>query len=145
AGVLFLCGLGAGASIQPIMMAAQAAVDGHDMAAATTLCAFLRSLGGILCVAILSSIMHSVIRQGLTRIALADPRTIFTIVRIAENQSFIYSPAVPEQLRTTVVSVYAKATRLSFYALLPFSVLLVLFSLGYKHIELNSHRKQTIK
>ncbi|KAJ2555322.1 hypothetical protein EV175_002296 [Coemansia sp. RSA 1933] len=145
AGILFLCGLGAGASIQPIMMAAQAAVDGCDMAAATTLCAFLRSLGGILCVAILSSIMHSVIRQGLTRIALADPRSIFTIVRIAENQSFIYSPTVPEQLRTVVVSVYAKATRLSFVALLPFSVLLVLFSLGYKHIELNSHRKQTIK
>ncbi|KAJ2657979.1 hypothetical protein IWW48_004237 [Coemansia sp. RSA 1200] len=145
AGILFLCGLGAGASIQPIMMAAQAAVDGHDMAAATTLCAFLRSLGAILCVAILSSIMHSVIRQGLTRVALADPRTIFTIVRIAENQSFIHSPAVPEELRSTIVSIYAKATRLSFFALLPFSALLVLFSLGYKHVELNSSRKMTIK
>ncbi|KAI9499823.1 major facilitator superfamily domain-containing protein [Coemansia spiralis] len=143
-GILFLCGLGAGACIQPIMMAAQAAVEGHDMAAATTLCAFLRSLGGILCVAILSSIMHSVIKKGLTRIALAAPRYIFTIVQVAENQAVIYSPGVSEELRSMVVAVYMKSMRLAFFALLPFSGALVLSTLGYRHIELNRQRKKTI-
>ncbi|KAJ1804460.1 hypothetical protein LPJ56_006728, partial [Coemansia sp. RSA 2599] len=89
--VLVLCGLGAGACIQPIMMAAQAAVSGHDMAAVTTLCAFLRSLGGIICVAVLSSIMHSVIKAGLTRLAVSHPQAIFVIVQVAENQAAIYA------------------------------------------------------
>ncbi|KAI9474397.1 hypothetical protein LPJ78_004470 [Coemansia sp. RSA 989] len=144
-GVLFLSGLGAGACIQPIMMAAQAAVSGQDMAAATTLCAFLRSLGGILCVAILSSIMHSVIKTGLTELAMAHPSFIFTIAKVAENQSAIYDAGVPEDLRAVIVTIYMKAMRLSFYALLPFSVLLLLFTLGFEHKELNRQRKKTIK
>ncbi|KAJ2357866.1 hypothetical protein GGF43_001202 [Coemansia sp. RSA 2618] len=144
-GVLFLCGLGAGACIQPIMMAAQAAVSGHDMAAATTLCAFLRSLGGIMCVAILSSIMHSVIKTGLTNLVAAHPSYIFVIARVAENQSAIYAEGVPDDLRAMIVAIYAKAMRMSFYALLPFSVLLVLCTLGFEHLELNRQRKKTIK
>ncbi|KAJ1730318.1 hypothetical protein LPJ61_003074 [Coemansia biformis] len=144
-GVLFLCGLGAGACIQPIMMAAQAAVSGHDMAAATTLCAFLRSLGGILCVAILSSIMHSIIKTGLTRLVVARPAYIFTIARVAENQSAIYAEGVPEELRAMIVSIYMKAMRTAFYALLPFSGLLVLSTLGFEHLELKRERKRTIR
>ncbi|KAJ2716580.1 hypothetical protein H4R19_000564 [Coemansia spiralis] len=143
--VLLLCGLGAGACIQPIMMAAQAAVSGVDMAAATTLCAFLRSLGGIICVAILSSIMHSVIRTGLTRLVLARPSYIFTIARVAENQSAIYADGVPEELRARIVAIYMKAMRTAFYALLPFSGLLVLSTLGFKHVELERQRKRTIR
>ncbi|KAJ2161145.1 hypothetical protein GGF46_001735 [Coemansia sp. RSA 552] len=144
-GVLFLSGLGAGACIQPIMMAAQAAVSGHDMAAATSLCAFLRSLGGIMCVAILSSIMHSVIRADLTELAVSHPSYIFTIVQVADNQSAIYAEGVPEELRQLVVGVYMKSMRMSFYALLPFSILLLLVTLGFEHLELNRQRKRTIK
>ncbi|KAJ2795929.1 hypothetical protein H4R21_004917 [Coemansia helicoidea] len=144
-GVLFLCGLGAGACIQPIMMAAQAAVSGHDMAAATSLCAFLRSLGGIICVAILSSVMHSVIRTGLTRLVLARPTFVFTIARVAENQSAIYAEGVPEELRARIIAIYTKAMRTAFYALLPFSGLLVLSTLGLKHVDLQRQRKQTIR
>ncbi|KAJ1833455.1 hypothetical protein IWW55_005743 [Coemansia sp. RSA 2706] len=144
-GILFLCGLGAGACIQPIMMAAQAAVSGHDMAAATSLCAFLRSFGGILCVAILSSIMHSKIKTGLTQLAVAHPSYIFTIARVAENQSAIYADGVPDELRAQIVDIYMRAMRLAFYALLPFSVLLLLSTLGFEHRELNRQRKKTIE
>ncbi|KAJ2612933.1 hypothetical protein H4S08_002468 [Coemansia sp. RSA 1365] len=143
-GVLFLSGLGAGACIQPIMMAAQAAVTGHDMAAVTTLCAFLRSLGAILCVAILSSIMHSVIKTGLTQLAAEHPLYIFVIARVADNQSAIYADDVSEELRGIIVGIYMKAMRLAFYALLPFSILLFVSTLGFKHVELNRQRKKTI-
>ncbi|KAJ2477392.1 hypothetical protein IWW56_004361 [Coemansia sp. RSA 2131] len=143
-GVLFLCGLGAGACIQPIMMAAQAAVSGRDMAAATTLCAFLRSLGGIICVAILSSVMHSVIKTGLTDLVVAHPAYIFTIARVAEDQSAIYDSGVPDDLRSQIIGIYTKAMRMSFYALLPFSILLVISTLGFEHLELNRQRKKTI-
>ncbi|KAJ2469959.1 hypothetical protein GGI02_003261 [Coemansia sp. RSA 2322] len=144
AGALFVSGLGAGACIQPIMMAAQAAVAGPDMAAATALCAFLRSLGGILCVAILSSIMHSVIRDGLTHLAVSNPQYIFTIVQVAENQAAIHAPGVPQELRALIVAVYMRAMHLAFYAMLPFSVVLVLLALGFEHVELNRLRKKTI-
>ncbi|KAJ1827610.1 hypothetical protein LPJ70_007446, partial [Coemansia sp. RSA 2708] len=127
------------------MMAAQAAVSGHDMAAATSLCAFLRSFGGILCVAILSSIMHSKIKTGLTQLAVAHPSYIFTIARVAENQSAIYADGVPDELRAQIVDIYMRAMRLAFYALLPFSVLLLLSTLGFEHRELNRQRKKTIE
>ncbi|KAJ2780600.1 hypothetical protein H4R18_003356 [Coemansia javaensis] len=144
-GVLFLCGLGAGACIQPIMMAAQAAVAGCDMAAATTLCAFLRSLGAILCVAILSSVMHSVIRTGLTRLVAAHPTYIFTIAHVAENQSAIYAEGVPAELRAKIVAIYMKAMRTAFYALMPFAFAMVLVTLGFEHRELKRQRKKTIR
>ncbi|KAJ2723493.1 hypothetical protein GGI07_002618 [Coemansia sp. Benny D115] len=143
--VLVLCGLGAGACIQPIMMAAQAAVTGHDMAAATTLCAFLRSLGGIIGIAVLSSIIHSVVKTGLTRVAVAHPQYIFTIVQVAENQAVIYADGVPPELRAMVVMVFMKAMRLAFLGLIPFSALLLLATLGFEHIELHRNRKQTIE
>ncbi|KAJ1881012.1 hypothetical protein H4R99_006371 [Coemansia sp. RSA 1722] len=143
--VLVLCGLGAGACIQPVMMAAQAAVSGHDMAAVTTLCAFLRSLGGIICVAVLSSIMHSVIKTGLTRLAVKHPQAIFVIVQVAENQAAIYADSVPEELRATIISIFMYAMRLAFYALIPFSTLLLLVTLCFEHLELNKECKQTIE
>ncbi|KAI7825053.1 major facilitator superfamily-domain-containing protein [Kickxella alabastrina] len=143
--ILVLCGLGAGACIQPIMMAAQASVSGHDMAAVTTLCAFLRSLGGIICVAVLSSIMHSVIKDGLTDLAMEYPQFIFTILEVAENQSVIYSDGVSPELRAMIVAIFMGAMRLAFFALIPFSVLLVLVTLGFKHAELGRQRKQTIE
>ncbi|KAI8320772.1 MFS general substrate transporter [Martensiomyces pterosporus] len=144
-GILFLSGLGAGACIQPIMMAAQAAVSGRDMAAVTTLCAFLRSLGAILCVAILSSIMHSVVREQLTRLAIKYPQYMVTLMRVGENQSIIYAKEVPEELRRMVVHVFMCAIRLAFYALLPFSMLLFLATVGFEHLELNRQRKKTIE
>ncbi|KAJ1851955.1 hypothetical protein LPJ73_002924 [Coemansia sp. RSA 2703] len=142
--VLVLCGLGAGAVIQPLMMAAQAAVDGRDMAAATTLCAFLRSLGGIICVAVLSSVGHSVVRQGLARVVAGQPSAVFVVVRVAENQAAVFAPGVPDALRSAVVAVFAKAMHVSFVALLPFGVLLLVVCLAFEHIELNRERKQTI-
>ncbi|KAJ2050627.1 hypothetical protein H4S04_002487 [Coemansia sp. S16] len=138
-------GLGAGACVQPIMMAAQAAVSGPDMAAVTTLCAFLRSLGGILCVAILSSIMHSVIKDGLTQLAVNHPRYIFTIIQIADNQSIIYRSDVSEELRAMIVAVFMRAMRMAFYALVPFSVMLAILTFAFKHVDLNRNRKKTIQ
>ncbi|KAJ1646875.1 hypothetical protein J3B02_000483 [Coemansia erecta] len=143
--VLVLCGLGAGACIQPIMMAAQAAVSGHDMAAVTSLCAFLRSLGGIICVSVLSSIMHSVIKTGLTRLVVRHPQAVFVIVKVAENQAAIYDGSVPEELRLAIVGIFMYAMRIAFYALIPFSGLLLLVTLAFEHLELNKQCKQTIE
>ncbi|KAJ1720112.1 hypothetical protein LPJ53_005222 [Coemansia erecta] len=143
--VLVLCGLGAGAVIQPLMMAAQAAVPGHDMAAATTLCAFLRSLGGIICVAVLSSLGHSVVRTGLTRLVVAQPKAVFVVVQVAENQAAAFAPGVPDGLRAAIVRVFARAMHVSFIALLPFGALLLLVCLGFEHVELHRERKQTIE
>ncbi|KAJ2746821.1 hypothetical protein GGI20_001052 [Coemansia sp. BCRC 34301] len=142
---LFLSGLGAGACVQPMMMAAQAAVDGLDMAAVTTLCAFLRSLGAILCVAILSSVIHSVSRDGLTRLAVAHPQYVFTIIQVADNQAVIHRPDVAPELRSLIVAVFARAMRCAFYALMPFSALLVLLALPFRHVDLDWNRKKTIK
>ncbi|KAJ1962887.1 hypothetical protein GGI12_002378 [Dipsacomyces acuminosporus] len=143
-GILFISGLGAGACIQPIMMAAQAAVGGRDMAAVTTLCAFLRSLGCIMCVAILSSIMHSVVREGLTQLAVKYPLYMGILVKVAENQTIIYQKGVPDELKRAVIHIFMAAIRLAFFALLPFCILLFVCTLGLKHIELNRQRKKTI-
>ncbi|ORX65363.1 MFS general substrate transporter, partial [Linderina pennispora] len=63
---LFLAGLGIGFISQPALIVCQASVSGRHMATVTTSFAFIRTLGGILATSIMTSILDSRIKTGIT-------------------------------------------------------------------------------
>ncbi|ORX73952.1 MFS general substrate transporter, partial [Linderina pennispora] len=63
---LFLLGLGVGFVSQPPLLVCQASVAGKHMATVTTSYSFIRTLGGILATSIMTSILDSRIKTGIT-------------------------------------------------------------------------------
>ncbi|KAJ2161146.1 hypothetical protein GGF46_001736 [Coemansia sp. RSA 552] len=145
-GFLILIGLGLGFGIQNLLIAAQCSVKGLYMAATTTLVLFLRTLGGIFSLSILSSVLNNNLRSGADALAARFPDNE-TLVRDSLNDQSVIgdSDSVPPELLNGLVDMYQDAMHKVFIGLLPFSVLMVLSTLLFKHVDLNSQRRQTIK
>ncbi|KAI8325322.1 MFS general substrate transporter [Martensiomyces pterosporus] len=144
-GFLAVAGIGFGACIQTLILAAQVSVSGKDSAATTSVCIFMRSLGNILVVAVLSSVSQNKRNGEFTKIAAEYPQYSKDIWMIAENQSLIHKLDLPPQVFDLLVSAFMKSMRAAFVALTPFSALFLLLSLGTKHVPLQTSKKVTIE
>ncbi|KAJ2361634.1 hypothetical protein H4S02_011605, partial [Coemansia sp. RSA 2611] len=72
-GILAVTGLGLGFGIQTLIIAAQCSVDGLDMAATTSVVIFMRTLGGIFGLSILSSVLNNNLRTKADALGVRFP------------------------------------------------------------------------
>ncbi|KAJ1814169.1 hypothetical protein LPJ75_002883, partial [Coemansia sp. RSA 2598] len=143
-GFQIIAGTGFGMSIQTLMLTAQASCEGQDSAMATSVCLFMRSLGAVLVVAVLSSVSGNTVQAEFARITDQYPGYADEISRVKENQSLIHKLDLPQELVDTLIGGFMKGLRAAFIALTPFSALFVVSVAGIKHVPLQTVKKNTI-
>ncbi|KAJ1662562.1 hypothetical protein IW140_005297 [Coemansia sp. RSA 1813] len=145
-GFLLITGLGLGLGVQTMIIAAQCAVTGLEMAATTTLVIFTRTLGGILSLSILSSVFNNRLRTEAAKLVLKYPQYAQIIHDSLDDQSILgKNKDLPPDVRQGMVDMFQDALNKVFLALTPFSGLLVLSTLLFTQVKLNRRRKKTIK
>ncbi|KAJ2858274.1 hypothetical protein J3B02_000409 [Coemansia erecta] len=144
-GFQVLAGTGFGMSIQTLLLTAQASCSGKDSATATSVCLFMRSLGAVLVVAVLSSVNGNTVQKEFARIADLYPGYTDEIGRVRENQSLIHGLELPPEIVDVLVAGFMKGLRAAFIALVPFSALFALSVAGIEHVPLQKTRKNTIR
>ncbi|KAJ2853115.1 hypothetical protein GGI22_004999 [Coemansia erecta] len=129
-----------------MIIAAQCAVTGLEMAATTTLVIFTRTLGGILSLSILSSVFNNRLRTEAAKLVLQYPQYAQVISDSLNDQSVLgKNKELPLEVRQGMVNMFQGALNKVFLALTPFSGLLVLSTLLFTQVKLNQRRKKTIK
>jgi hypothetical protein len=83
---MFLIGLGLGQLMQTLTLASQGSVEPHQMGVATSAATFFRQIGGTLGVAILLSVLFSVLPHNITQ-SLANEETLSTSLDAALDPS----------------------------------------------------------
>ncbi|KAJ1862789.1 hypothetical protein LPJ78_004469 [Coemansia sp. RSA 989] len=142
---LAITGLGLGFGVQTLIIAAQCSVDGRDMAVVTSLVVFMRTLGGIFGLSILSSVLNNSLRKKADALSAQYPEYAQLIHKSLDDQSIIGKSNLPENVLQGVVNMFHSSMHNVFIGLIPFSALMVLSTLLIKHLDLNKRRKQTIK
>ncbi|KAJ2813309.1 hypothetical protein FBU31_007462 [Coemansia sp. 'formosensis'] len=144
-GFQVIAGLGFGLCIQTLILTAQASAAGRDSASVTAVCLFMRSLGAILVVAVLSSVNGNLLKREFASITKAYPEYASDIARVFANQSLIHRLNLPPELFDSLVNAFMKGMRAAFTALIPFSVLYVLIVVWIKKRPLQKTKKVTIE
>ncbi|KAJ1850675.1 hypothetical protein LPJ73_003338 [Coemansia sp. RSA 2703] len=145
-GFLVLTGLGLGFGVQTMLVAAQCAVRGLDMAATTTVLLFMRTLGGIFALSILSSVFNTRLRREADELSAQFPAYSSLILGTINDQSLVSkTPNVPVAVQLGLQNMFQSALHEVFIGLAPFSGLLVLSTLVFAHVELQQRKKRTIK
>ncbi|KAJ2146218.1 hypothetical protein IW136_000653 [Coemansia sp. RSA 678] len=144
-GVLSITGLGLGFGIQTLLIAAQCSVEGLDMAATTSLVIFMRTLGGIFGLSILSSVLNNSLRSKADALGARYPEYNQLVHDTLNDQSIINSGELPTELLLGIVDMFQDSMHKVFIGLAPFSGLMVLSTLLFKHVDLNQKRRKTIK
>ncbi|KAJ1721866.1 hypothetical protein LPJ53_003646 [Coemansia erecta] len=130
---LLIAGLGVGSFIQLSLIAGQAAVEPSDMAATTSVLTFFRSIGSVFGMAVMQTIMNSSLRQAIRPIELQFRLHAFTIGAALDKPSIIYSPLIPEAVRSAVIGAYMHSLHLVFLAMIPFGALMFVSTLFLEH------------
>ncbi|KAJ2497133.1 hypothetical protein GGH96_005321 [Coemansia sp. RSA 1972] len=144
-GILAITGLGLGFGIQTLIIAAQCSVEGLDMAATTSLVIFMRTLGGIFGLSILSSVLNNSLRSKADALGVKFPEYNQLVHDTLNDQSIISSGQLPNEVLLGIVDMFQGSMHKVFIGLAPFSGLMVLSTLLIKHVELNQKRRKTIK
>ncbi|KAJ1931698.1 hypothetical protein EC988_009702, partial [Linderina pennispora] len=69
------------------------------------------------------------------------PEFFDELTAVAKDQSQLHSPSIPEEVRGLVIGAYMKAMRSSFIALIPFTAVYLLLTLGIQHKALEKFQK----
>ncbi|PIA14144.1 MFS general substrate transporter [Coemansia reversa NRRL 1564] len=145
-GFLAITGFGLGFGIQSLIIAAQCAVSGLDMAATTSLVLFMRTLGGIFSLSIHSSVFNNSIRDEAKDLTVMFPDYVSIINESLNDQSIIgKNNTLPTEVLLGITNMFHNALHKVFIGLIPFSALMVLSTLLFKHVNLHDKRRKTIK
>ncbi|ORX69989.1 MFS general substrate transporter [Linderina pennispora] len=144
-GFMVLYGVGFGACIQTLLLTAQVCAEGKDSAATTAACLFIRSVGNMVVVAVLSSVSENKRKTEFAKVMALFPDYADSIARIAKNQSLIHKLALPDDVYNRVMDVFMKSMRSAFIALVPFAVIFLLIVLFIEHKRLSTVKKVTIQ
>ncbi|KAJ1797003.1 hypothetical protein LPJ59_003403, partial [Coemansia sp. RSA 2399] len=143
-GFQIIAGIGSGTCTQILVFAAQVAASSYDSAAVTSICIFLRTIGSVIVVAVLSSVNSNILHSNFDRLSSTYPEYKVAIQRVSENQSLIGKLGLPQFLVDALTTAFIKGIRGAFIALVPFSALFALSTFGFKHIPLRKFREATI-
>ncbi|KAJ2826077.1 hypothetical protein GGI24_002997 [Coemansia furcata] len=144
-GFQVIAGLGFGLCIQTLILTAQASAAGRDSASVTSVCLFMRSLGAILVVAVLSSVNGNKLKREFASITKDYPDYASDIAKVFANQSLIHRLSLPPELFDSLVNAFMKGMRAAFTALIPFSVLYLLIVVWIEKRPLQTTKKATIE
>ncbi|KAJ1850339.1 hypothetical protein LPJ73_003496, partial [Coemansia sp. RSA 2703] len=134
---LLVAGLGIGAFIQLSLVAGQAAVAPADMAATTAVLTFFRSVGSVVGMAAMQTIMNTTLRAAVGPIQRRFGQYAFVVALALDRPGVIYSPAVPDVVRDAVVDAYMHSLHLVFAAMVPFGALMFASALFLEHRPLS--------
>ncbi|KAJ2803871.1 hypothetical protein H4R20_002721 [Coemansia guatemalensis] len=140
-GFMIIMGVGLGFNIQTLLIVVQASAPVEDMASATTLFLFTRSLGGSIGIAILQSILQNDIIPKLNYLSSEYPDYADVFSAALNDQSAIYKSDLPTDVRDQLVHDYVLALQKVFIATVPFVAMGFLLSLPLKHIPLKVSSK----
>ncbi|KAJ2610341.1 hypothetical protein H4S08_003655 [Coemansia sp. RSA 1365] len=143
-GFMIIMGVGLGLNIQILLIVVQASAPVEDMASATTLFLFTRSLGGSIGIAILQSILQNAIIPKLNNLSTKYPKYADAFAAALNDQSVIYKSDLPIDVRDQLVHDYVLALQKVFIAIVPFVAIGCLLSLPLKHIPLNTNLKTKV-
>ncbi|KAJ2488308.1 hypothetical protein IWW37_004926 [Coemansia sp. RSA 2050] len=144
-GFQVIAGVGYGMCIQTLILTAQVSAAGRDSASATSVCLFMRSLGAILVVAVLSSVSGNRLESEFASVSETYPEYASDIARVAENQSLIHVLDLPPEVFNSLVNAFMEGMRAAFTALIPFSALFVATVVWIKREPLQTTKKATIE
>ncbi|KAJ2322041.1 hypothetical protein GGI00_005974, partial [Coemansia sp. RSA 2681] len=134
-GFLTITGMGFGFCVQSMIMGAQCAVSGLDMAIVTTIMLFLRTLGGIFSLSVLSSVFNTRLRSAADELGAQYPQYALLILDTINDQSIVgKSTDLPEGVRVGLTDMFQSALHKVFIGLTPFSAIGVLSTLLFVHV-----------
>ena len=142
---MVLIGWGLGASMQPLVIAVQNAVDFKDMGIATSASTFFRSLGSVVGTAVFGAILTSKLHEHLASqfatLAQANPQAVAGIspadVAAFSNNTEALA-TLPPVVRTAVLQAFVDTFHNVFMAAAPVTALAFLFALAIPVVELRS-------
>ncbi|KAI9500202.1 major facilitator superfamily-domain-containing protein [Coemansia spiralis] len=143
-GFMLLSGLGVGTCIQTLNLIGQASVSGRDMATSTTTFMFFRSLGQVLAVSVLSSVIQNTMQARVEALTKTFSAYAQSILDATKDQALLYKSGLPAELIQTYIKDYSDAMHMAFVVLSAFTGVYFVSTLGFKHVELQKVLKKTI-
>ncbi len=142
---MLLIGWGLGASMQPLVIAVQNAVEFKDMGIATGANTFFRSLGSVVGTAVFGAILteklHDHLAEQFQALAQSNPALVqgFDPSKMAafSNNTEAVS-TLPPALKQAVLQAFVDTFHNVFYAAAPVTLLAFLFALAIPHVALRS-------
>ncbi|KAG0349030.1 hypothetical protein BG004_002558 [Podila humilis] len=128
-GFLLINGAGLGFSMQTIMLAIQSAVDTKDIAVATAVATFFRTVGSVFGVAISGTVFNNAVKKNLAPLILKNEAIKIVISDSYKAMDF------PDELEA-ILHAYMLALRSAFIVCIPFMGMALLCSLFIKHHKL---------
>ncbi|KAF4551097.1 Efflux pump-like protein 1 [Elsinoe fawcettii] len=128
-GYAILTGFGIGQTLQPSLVAIQAGVERKDMAVVTCTRSFLRSLGGVLGLAVSGTILNNALRVSLARLNLS-PEDVRRLLDARDSiDELTSSTAGREEVSRAVLAGYKNGFRIIFMSLAGLAGLATLLAL----------------
>ncbi|KAJ2789152.1 hypothetical protein H4R21_006815, partial [Coemansia helicoidea] len=143
-GFLLIAGVGVGFNIQILLIVVQTAAPVEDMAAATTLFLFSRTLGSSIGIAIMQSVLQNAIIPKLGLLAAQHPEYADVFMVSLNDQSAIYKGGLPIDVQAQLVSYYVGALQKVFIANVAIAAVSLPFTFFLKHVPLRANMKPTV-
>ncbi|KAJ1677088.1 hypothetical protein EV182_006907, partial [Spiromyces aspiralis] len=140
-GLLFIPGFGMGLCMPSTGIMVQAWVTHNLMASAISFLMFMRSIGGVIGLAIANTILTNSLNSHLKPVIAQFPEYEGLAKAAIDNSSVIWQSDVPDDVRSGILEAYAKSLRIVFVVICPYFGVATLLSLFSKKTNLG-HNKQ---
>ncbi|KAJ2809351.1 hypothetical protein H4R20_000161 [Coemansia guatemalensis] len=135
-GIPIVFGIGLGMAAQPTLTCAQNTVEQKDIATMTSLFMTVQMLGGAVGQAVAQAVLRNRISPMLDNIAAKFPNYADTIINVTRDQSVIWKPNVPDNVRRETIDAYVESIHTVYYVFLAFGLFTFISSLFVKNIPL---------
>ncbi|KAF9939427.1 hypothetical protein BGZ67_009552 [Mortierella alpina] len=131
---LVVAGFGLGLVMQTIVLAVQSSVDTKDVAVATAITTFFRTVGSAFGVAITGAVFHNAVQDNFAPLIRSNP----DVAKVIQN-SYL-APTFGPELEHFILCAFMQALRKAFTVCTPFIGLAFLSSLFIQHHKLRKVR-----
>ncbi|KAF9325242.1 hypothetical protein BG006_011263 [Podila minutissima] len=132
-GYLLIVGSGIGLILQTVMLAAQAAVEKHDMAIVTALCGFMNSIGGGIGIAMCSALFNNHLLAQFSKLPVS---VLAVIAEFRLDESITAVQSLPEPAKSLVIEAYVNTFQYIFKCILPIACAAFVISLFIRKLRM---------
>ncbi|KAG0081276.1 hypothetical protein BGZ93_011077 [Podila epicladia] len=132
-GYLLIVGSGIGLILQTVMLAAQAAVEKHDMAIVTALCGFMNSIGGGIGIAMCSALFNNHLLAQFGKLPVS---VLAVIAEFRLDESITAVQNLPEPAKRLVIEAYVDTFQYIFKCILPITCAAFVISLFIRKLRM---------
>ncbi|KAJ1913532.1 hypothetical protein H4219_005172 [Mycoemilia scoparia] len=142
-GLLVVPGLGIGITLPTTGIIGQAAVPPKMVAVATSILMFMRSMGGVVGIAIANTILANKLKSDIRPLTDQFPQYADIAQKAVDNSSVIWNSDIDDEARKMIIAAYAEALRLVFVVLVPFLGLALVSGLFLRKVDLKGPKIQS--